>query len=321
VKWFSFDLTDRITVSGIILMYFVMWVSMASADQLTIQRYLSTKDAVAARRSFLTNAISNSLVSTALALCGIALVGYFIQNMHLIPSVQELLRNKPALLDHALQKMSAMNAFQQKVYTLKAGADDLFPWFIAHILPAGLSGVLIAALFSAAMSSVSSGVNSITTVLMTDFPKLFVRGDLDEAKKVARAKAIGVVIGVTAIVIGLTQNAIKGNFMELAQKINGFFTAPMTALFMMAFFMKRVNRQGAWVSIFVGFIVGVVVSYFGEISKLLTGNEIKVSFMYILPFSLASSLLIAYIVSLFFPAPVAEPAQSPAAEQKVESEA
>lgn len=56
---------------------------------------------------------------------------------------------------------------------LKRGGDDVFPWFIAHVLPTGLSGVLIAALLSAAMSSVSSSVNSIATVLMVDFANIF----------------------------------------------------------------------------------------------------------------------------------------------------
>ena len=37
--------------------------------------------------------------------------------------------------------MASMSPLKQKVFTLKSGGDDLFPWFIAHVLPAGLSGV------------------------------------------------------------------------------------------------------------------------------------------------------------------------------------
>lgn len=92
--------------------------------------------------------------------------------------------------------------------------------------------------------------------------------------------------------------------MEVAQKINGFFIAPMAALFIMAFFIKRVNQRGAWAAIVSGFAIGVIVSYYGEISKFLTGNEIKVSFMYILPFSLIGAILIGYVISLIFPMPL-----------------
>ena len=300
VKAFSFNLTDRITIAGIIFMYFVWWVATASSDQLAIQRYLSTRDTRAARKSWLTNAVANTLVGAVLALSGVALLGYFLNNLSLIPPINELLANKPALLHEASQKLAFMSPVQQKIFTLKAGGDDVFPWFIAHVLPAGLSGVLIAALLSAAMSSVSSGVNSITTVVMTDFAKLFSR-ITDERRKVRQARILGMTIGAIAIIVSFAQNLIKGNFMEVAQKINGFFIAPMAALFIMAFFIKRINRAGAWTSIVAGFVIGVVVSYYGEISKALTGHEVKVSFMYILPFSLIGGILAAYLVSLAFP--------------------
>ena len=303
VKTFSFDLTDRITVLGIIFMYFVWWIATASSDQLAIQRYLSTQDEKAARKSWLANAVSNTMVGVMLVLCGVALIGFFLQNSSLIPPIGDLLLNaKPGVLEEVTRKMAGMTATQQQVFAIKTGGDDLFPWFIAHILPSGLAGVLIAALFSAAMSSVSSGVNSITTVLMVDFPKLFT-GDLDERGKVRRARIIGISVGAVAIIVSFAQNLIKGNFMEVAQKVNGFFIAPMAALFFMAFFVKRITKAGAWASIFSGFFIGVIVSYFGEISKALTGHEVKVSFMYILPFSMIGAILIAYLVSVFFPTP------------------
>jgi SSS family solute:Na+ symporter len=306
--WFSFDPTVRITVLGIILMYVVMWVCMAGADQMAIQRYLSTKDIKAARKSFLTNAVANSLVTTALALCGVALLGFFLHNPSVIPSADELLLNKPSVLAEVRQALPAMEPFQRGMFTLKKGADDVFPWFIAHILPAGISGVLIAALLSAAMSSVSSGVNSIATVLMVDFKRLFAAGIEEESRKVARAKVIGLVVGVVAIAVSLLQNLIQGNFMEVAQKINGFFTAPLAALFIMAFFVRRVNRQGAWASVIAGFVVGVLISYSGEIRAFLGGDKTGLSFMFILPVSLLVAVVTGYVVSLFYPKTDEEPA-------------
>ncbi len=138
---------------------------------------------------------------------------------------------------------------------------------------------------------------------MVDFSRVFARGLNDESRKVARAKVIGLTVGIVAIAVSLVQNLIKGNFMEVAQKVNGFFTAPLAALFIMAFFIKRVNRQGAWASVIAGFLVGVFVSYSGEITSWLLGREIKLSFMYILPGSLLAAVVTGWLVSLCFPPP------------------
>ena len=299
VPAFPTALSQRITISSVILMYFIWWVATASSDQMAIQRYLSTKNAATARKSFLTNAVANTLLGGMLALAGFALLGYFFKHLHLIPSLQSLNPNVGA---QELQVWAGLSAHEQQFYTLTQNADKVFPWFIAHVLPPGISGLLLAALFSAAMSSISSGVNSITTVLIVDFEKLVARG-LDQAAKLARAKALGIVVGAMIIAISFLQRLIQGNFMEIAQKINLFFVAPLAGLFFMAFFMKRTNKQGAWASIVVGILVGVFVAYYAEIYHWLTGKDGYISFTYTLPFSLGASLLIGYLVSLAFPPP------------------
>ena len=152
------------------------------------------------------------------------------------------------------------------------------------------------------MSSVSSGINSITTVLMVDFESIFSRLTDDRAK-VARARRIGIVVGLITTGVSFLLQRVQGNFMDVAQKVNGFFIAPMAGLFIMAFFIKRTNRQGAWVSIIVGFTVAAIVSYYKELMALLFHKEAYISFTFILPFALGAGLLSGYLASLFFPAP------------------
>ena len=299
VALFPTALSQRITVFSIVLMYFIWWIATASSDQMAIQRYLSTRDASAARKSFLTNAVANGLLGVVLALCGFALLGYFLHNLDLIPSLKTL---NPNAGTHELQEWARLSHREQQFYALTSNADKVFPWFIAHILPPGISGLLLAALFSAAMSSISSGVNSITTVLMVDFERIFARG-LDQVAKLSRARALGIAVGAVIIAVSFLQQLIRGNFMEIAQKVNLFFVAPLAALFFMAFFMKRANKQGAWAGIIVGFLVGVFIAYYAEICHWLTGKEGYVSFTYTLPFSLAASLVVGYLVSLAFPPP------------------
>lgn len=299
--------SQRITVIGIIIYYVTWWIATASSDQMAIQRYLSTKNAAIARKSFLTNAFANVFLGAVLAGCGLALLGFFMTHLNVVPALNVL---KPDLKADELQHWMSLGTQAKQYYTLTHAADKIFPWFIAHILPPGVSGLLLAALFAAAMSSISSGISSISTVLMVDFQHIFARG-LGQDAQVRRAKQMGIVIGAVSIAISFLQSRIQGNFMEVAQKINGFFIAPLAALFIMAFFMKRCNRQGAWVSIVVGFLVAAFISYYTEITTWYhtsvlhqTNYEpVYMSFTFILPIALAASLLSAYIVSLFFPAP------------------
>ena len=301
------DQSQRITVIGIIVYYVTWWIATASSDQMAIQRYLSTKNAAVARKSFLTNAFANVFLGAVLAGCGLALLGFFMVNLDVLPALNIL---KPDVKPDELQHWMSLGVTAKQYYTLTHAADKVFPWFIAHILPPGVSGLLLAALFAAAMSSISSGISSISTVLMVDFEHVFARG-LGPDAQVRRAKLMGVFIGAVAIGISFLQKMIQGNFMEVAQKINGFFIAPLAALFIMAFFMKRCNRQGAWVSIVVGFLVAAFISYYTEITTWYHTSylhradyePVYMSFTFILPVALAASLLSAYIVSLFFPAP------------------
>jgi SSS family solute:Na+ symporter len=298
------DQSQRITIIGIIIYYVTWWIMTASSDQMAIQRYLSTKDAPTARKSFLTNAVANAILGLTLAMCGFALLGYFLQNLDLLPSLKTL---KPGVSAEELSYWQGLTHTGQQYYSLTKVADKIFPWFIAHVLPPGLSGLLLAALFAAAMSSISSGVNSITTVLMVDFEKVFARG-LSEARQLLRARVIGIVIGATAIGISFIQQTIRGNFMEVAQKINGFFVAPLGALFFMAFFMKRANKWGAWAAIVVGFLVAAFISYYMEIYEWYHRAVLKqtnyecmyMSFTLILPLSFIASILAGYIVSALF---------------------
>ena len=301
VPWFALHMSVRISVFGMILHQLTWWVLTASSDQLAIQRYLSTRDARAARKSFLVNGIANTLVGTFLALVGIALLGFFLSPSQAVPPLAELLPKNAARQPVAMTAgASAVPALQQKAFVLAQGADKLFPWFIAHVLPAGLSGLLLAALFSAAMSSVSSGINSITTILMVDFGHVFCR-QVEETARVAAAKRTGLVIGILTTGVSFLLQYVKGNFMDVAQKVNLFFVAPLGALFIMAFFVRGTNKNGAWASVAAGFAVGVVMAYYGEIYAHITGIEIRSTFTYTLAAALAAGLIVGFLVSRAFP--------------------
>ena len=160
---FSTDPKTRVTVLGTILSMFIWYTATAGGDQTSVQRFMATRDANAARWAFATQLTVGAIVSVTLYLVGFALLGFY--------------RAYPAQLPGGV--------------TVNEGADHLFPLFIADQLPVGISGLVVAAMFAAAMSSIDSGVNSITAVVMTDFLDRFGMKPTSEKGHVRRGPAAG----------------------------------------------------------------------------------------------------------------------------------
>ena len=133
---------------------------------------MATSDVHAARRASAAQMIVTASVGVILALVGMALLGYFQHDPSRLP-------------DHM---------------SLKDDADAIFPRFIAFELPVGIAGLVVSAMFAAAMSSIDSGVNSITAVVMTDFMDRFGYSPKTERSHFIFARVLALCIG--AIVVG-----------------------------------------------------------------------------------------------------------------------
>ena len=171
--FFDLDPKTRVTGVGTILSVFTWYVCTAGGDQVSVQRFMSTKDAGTARRALATQLTVGVCVNMMLALVGFALLGYFEKHPEFVPTNLDFKNN----------------------------ADELFPHFIAFHLPAGASGLVVAAMFAAAMSSIDSGVNSITAVVMTDLLDRFGLKPKTEKQHIMIARCLAVGVGAT-IVIG-----------------------------------------------------------------------------------------------------------------------
>ena len=214
---FSFKPTVRVTIFGSVLNGILWWVCTTGGDQTAIQRFMATKDAAAARRSFLISCIANTAVSLVLALVGFALLGFY--------------QGDPARLPSGM--------------TIAENADSLFPYYIANYLPIGFSGLVVSGMFAAAMSSVDSGVNSITAVVMTDYVDRFRHTALSERARVLCARSLTLGIGITVISASLLMGHVPGNFLEMSQRTLGLFVAPLFTLFFLAMFVRLSTQAGA----------------------------------------------------------------------------
>src|SRR5690606_16458294 len=90
-----------------------------------------------------------------------------------------------------------------EVYRDPARSDSVFPWFIVSVLPPGITGLLIASIFAAAMSTVSSSLNSSATIFLNDYYQRYVNRTATEPQRMRALHASTVVFGVLGTSLGL----------------------------------------------------------------------------------------------------------------------
>ncbi|MGG7664537.1 sodium:solute symporter family transporter [Dyadobacter sp. BHUBP1] len=214
----------------------VLWVVLAgnfmtqivtyTSDQVVVQRYLTTPTEAEARRSIWTNALLVIPATLIFFLVGTALWVYFKQNPQLLNPI--------------------------------ARTDDIFPWFISTQLPAGLRGLVIAGLFAATMSTISSSMNSIATVVTTDFFQHFVPHSNDLRRfRFARytTLALGAAgIGIAVWLVFMENNSIWDQYLKLI----GIFGGCLAGMFVAGIFVPSINSTG----VLAGFFLSAVLLYF-----------------------------------------------------------
>ncbi len=263
--WTFFDTKARVSFLTAIWGMFAWYVCTAGSDQMAIQRYLSTRDAQAARKMYLASLVSNFVVLALLGVLGLALLAFF---------------QKHSLL------LSPGRSITQE-------ADLLLPRFIVTGLPGGLSGLIFAGLMAAAMSSLSSGVNSSCLVISRDFLARFRKTEMSSKDEMMLAKKISLLIGLFVVLLSLLVGHVKGNLLELTYKTVNLLTGPLFVPFFIALFIKSANERAT----FIGTLAAVLASSLISFSLEIFGTA--VSFLWMIPVSfvvgVGSSLVLGWI--------------------------
>jgi SSS family solute:Na+ symporter len=276
VQLFNFDPTVRITVLGMLAEIFFWNICTHSADQLAVQRYLSTSSVASARRSLWVSTICTVALICLLVFCGISLFTFYY-----------------------LQSGSSLETFQAEI---ALHADQALPKFIAAELPDGLSGLLLAAVLAAAMSSLSSGINSISNSVVTDgLERLRLWQRSRRGVKFERIIAILVgIIGITtALLVAAAMTSTRWNLIELMERVNHLFVGPLGVLVFAGILLPRVGTKAA----FAGFSVALLTSICIAFGKLFPGSQASFSFMWIIPASFLSGIFSAALLSFILPRP------------------
>ena len=269
---FSFDLSTRVTVVGSILSVLVWHCCTAGGDQVSIQRFMATKDAKTARKAIGMQLVVASIVTVTLGITGFALLGYFQADPQLLPVGM----------------------------TLNENADKIFPHFIAFHLPPVVSGLVLAGLFAAAMSSIDSGVNSITAVVMTDFLDRFGMKPGSELKHVLFARGLAVGIGVIVVLCSTLIEQVPGNITAVTTKTVNLLTVPIFVLFFFALFVPFANAAGVWIGVTCSIITAVLIAFSGPIFGMNEQGLDPISFQWIAPAALVVGIIVGSLACKVF---------------------
>lgn len=135
--------------------------------------------------------------------------------------------------------------------------DQAFPVLMTNLLPSGLRGLVAAGLLAALMSSLASVFNSCSTLFTVDiYKKLKPEAPEKQLLKVGRIATIFVVIA-GILWIPIMQN-ISGVLYEYLQSVQAYIAPPITAVFLLGIFFKRINAKGAISTLVFGLVVAVI---------------------------------------------------------------
>ena len=256
VEW-SWDMT---VASGWVIVVGSMFSNMLpyTASQDVVQRYVTTPDEPTAARAIWLNAAFALPANMLFFVIGSGLLAFY--TLH------------PGRLDPTMPN------------------DAVFPLFIVRELPAGVAGIVIAGLFAAAQSTISSSLNSISTCLVTDFLRRL-RPDLSDAHYLNVARWSTVVVGLlgTGLALVLATWNIKTMY-DIFLEILALFGGTLAGIFALGIFTRRATGPGA--------LVGIVAS---AALVLLLKFTLSLTFFSYAPLGLSTCMMVGYFSSFVLP--------------------
>jgi SSS family transporter len=255
---FALDPMTKVTLWALLLGNAVMFLGTYSSDQVIVQRYLATGSRRDMVRAVLLNGFLGVPPMVGLYCAGLGLTAYYALHPELRAS-----------LDHA---------------------DRVLPHFIVHVLPVGVAGLVIAGMLAATMSSVSAGLNSLSTATVVDFYQRFRRRPASAKSDVRLAKGItlawGLLVTVPALWVGRVETVV-----ESALIVIGFFSGPLLAMFLLGVLTRRTNSFG----VIVGAVVGTGITCYAATTN--------VSYLLYGPIGCAACMGTGYLASYLAPPP------------------
>lgn len=214
-------------------------------DQNFVQRYMATSTDKKAKASALFGSLLYVPVSLIFFYIGTALFAYYTA--------------RPELLPDALWEPGA--------------GDKVFPYFIVNGLPQGITGLLIAAIFAAGMSTISTSLNSTATIVLTDYYKRYFNKTASEKASMRVLYLSSAVMGFLGVLIAISLVGVK-SVLDAWWSLASIFSGGMLGLFLLAFISRKVKRTEA----IIGVIAGVLVIIWMSLTPLYFNSQNLLAF-------------------------------------------
>jgi SSS family solute:Na+ symporter len=136
--------------------------------------------------------------------------------------------------------------------------DQVFPTLVKLLLPAGIRGLIVACLLAALMSSLASLFNSSASLFTVDIYEKLRPGQSEQHLLLVGRIATATVVGLGIIWIPVMAKVSGGGLYQYLQSVQGYLAPPITAVFFLGLFWKRINSAGATWGLAGGFVLGMI---------------------------------------------------------------
>ncbi|ACU78552.1 sodium:solute symporter family [synthetic Mycoplasma mycoides JCVI-syn1.0] len=239
-------------------------------SQDVVQRYQSNQSFKQVKKGLWTNAILSLITILLFYGMGTLLYAFYVQKTGLT-STDEIMKN------------IGINANNQ-----------ILPYFIVTVLPVGISGLIIAGIYSASMSTISSSLHSAATCIVEDI-LIRIKPDLKDKQKMYWAKDLILGIGLLGTIAALVLIVTKAdNLLDLFAAIIGLFGTSVTVIYLLGIFTKRTSNTGAILGAISSFIIVFVIFIINKTTK------IAISDFYGIILAFIIGLLVGYLSSFIF---------------------
>jgi len=253
-----------VEMSGLIvgITFFFQLLQDYGTDQTTVQRLMATPSLKGVSLAIVFNAIVDFFMIALLLFIGIGLYA--------------LGQARPEFIPEGM------------------AGDRLLPFYIIHALPDGVSGLLIAAIFAAAMSSMDSGISSLATVVVNDFVQPLRRAARSQRQDLRMARALTLLFGVFGTLVAFYVATFQ-NIIRAYTTIVSLFNGPVLALFLLGVLTRRARFEG-WL---LGALLAIPATLWLQ-------HVAQTHWIYYFPFSFSVAYSAGYIASCAMPARAAD---------------
>ncbi|NNJ24381.1 sodium:solute symporter [Alienimonas chondri] len=244
-SWSIEDWTTS-TVWVVLLYGIVINLQNFGVDQSYVQRYIAADSDVAAKKSLWLGGLLYVPMSALFFFIGTTLFVYYQSLPESLADVRNIVaeeRNNAA--EPGEEPTVAAELTNSNI------GDRVFPYFIVTQMPAGLRGLLIAAIFAAAMSTVSTSLNSSATLILEDFYKRFFSPEAGETASVTVLRVATVMWGVLGTGMALALIRLTDSALDIWWMLASIFSGGIVGLFLLGM-ASRTNSAGAAIAVVCG---------------------------------------------------------------------